>query len=208
MKGLTKKQFEVLQFIKRFIDDHSIAPSYREIQKHFGYSSLGTVYDHLKILKRKGYIDTEDHSARSLVVEKEQSAEVLGNQPIQIIGAIQAGFPIKMNDRDEEIELPKSLLRNVSNPYGLKILGDGFFDELLGDGDLIIIDAREYVYDGEMALIVSRDQEVIIRRIFHEGSYVRLTAVTHHQPPIILREGDYTVHGVVYSVIRELYHRS
>lgn len=208
MKGLTKKQYEVLQFIKRYIDEHSIPPSYREIKQYFGYSSLGTVYDHLKTLKRKGYIDAEQSTARSLTVEEEQTSEVLGNRLIQVIGSIEAGFPIKMNDKDEEVELPSSLLRNVNNPYALKIVGDGFFDELLGDGDLIVVDARDYVYDGEMALIVSSEQEVIIRRLFHEGSYVRLTAITHHQPPIILREGDYSVHGIVHTVIRELYHRT
>jgi repressor LexA len=207
MKGLTKKQYEVLQYIKRYIDEHSIPPSYREIKQHFGYSSLGTVYDHLKILKRKGYIAAEEHAARSIVVEEKQSSEILGNQHVPVIGALEAGFPIKMNEQQEEVEFPNSLLRTVNNPYALKIVGDGFFDELLGDGDLIIVDARDHVYDGEMAIIVSSEQEVIIRRLFHEGSYVRLTAITHHQPPIILREGDYSVHGIVHTVIRELYHR-
>lgn len=207
MKGLTKKQYEVLQYIKRYIDEHNIPPSYREIQSHFGYSSLGTVYDHLKILKRKGFVAAEEHAARSLAVEEKLTSAVLGNQHVPIIGSIEAGSSIKMNMQQEEVELPLSLLKNLKNPYALKIVGDGFFDELLGDGDLIIIDARDYVSDGEMAIIVSREQEVIVRRLFHEGSYVRLTAITHHQPPIILREGDYTVHGIVYTVIRELYHR-
>lgn len=207
MKGLTKKQYEVLQYVKRYIDEHKIPPSYREIQRYFGYSSLGTVYDHLKILKRKGFIAQEEHAARSLVIEEMQSAEVLGNQPIPVIGSIEAGSSIKMSVQHEEVELPLSLLKSLKNPYALKIVGDGFFDELLGDGDLIIVDARDRAADGEMAIIVSREREVIIRRLFHEGSYVRLTAITHHQPPIILRSGDYVVHGIVHMVIRELYHR-
>lgn len=207
MKGLTRKQYEVLQFIKRYTDEHSIPPSYREIKEYFNYASLGTVYDYLKILKRKGYIDSEEHTARSLVVEEKKSSEILGNQHIEIIGSVEAGLPIKMSKNGEEVEFPSSLLQTLNNPYALKIVGDGFFDELLGDGDLIIVDARDFVHDGEMAIIVSAEQEVIIRRLFHEGSYVRLTAVTHHQPPIILREGDFLVHGIVHTVIRELYHR-
>lgn len=207
MKGLTKKQYDVLQYIKKCIDDNRVPPSYREIKEYFGYSSLGTVYDHIKTLKRKGYIKAEEHSARSISVEDAQAAEVLGTKHVPIVGSVQAGFPIRMSEKNEEIDVSPSLLRGLNNPYALKVVGDGFFDELLGDGDVIIVDARDHVYDGEMAILESKDQEVIIRCLFHEGSYIRLTAITHHQQPIILRKGGYTIHGIVHTVIRELYHR-
>ena len=54
MKGLTKRQREIVDFIRDYIAVHHYSPSYREIMKHFGFTSLGSVYKHIAVLKRKG----------------------------------------------------------------------------------------------------------------------------------------------------------
>ena len=63
MKGLTKRQNEIVHYISEYINIHRFSPSYREIMEHFGFTSLGTVYKHVQVLKRKGMIQAEKNAA-------------------------------------------------------------------------------------------------------------------------------------------------
>ncbi len=71
MATLTKKQAEVLAYIRQHVEDHGYAPSYREIAEHFNLSSPATIHQYVKTLTEKGYLsNAEDGSARSLEVLK------------------------------------------------------------------------------------------------------------------------------------------
>ena len=49
--NLTKRQKEVFQFLKQYLEDHNgTAPSYEEIRDGLGLHSLSTVHKHLKAL--------------------------------------------------------------------------------------------------------------------------------------------------------------
>ena len=64
----TKKQQELLQFIKNFIAEHDYGPSYREIMRALDYKSVSTVAVHVDGLIAKGFLERKDKSARSLEV--------------------------------------------------------------------------------------------------------------------------------------------
>jgi len=59
VKGLTKRQREIVDFIRDYIAVHKYSPSYREIMGHFSFTSLGSVYKHIAVLKRKGVLLAE-----------------------------------------------------------------------------------------------------------------------------------------------------
>ena len=52
--NLTKRQKEILDFIRSYRTDHGISPTQREIRERFELSSFGTVQKHLKRLEEKG----------------------------------------------------------------------------------------------------------------------------------------------------------
>lgn len=72
----TKKQQELLHFIKEFINEHDYGPSYREIMRALDYKSVSTVAVHVDGLIAKGYLARKDKSARSLEVVGMSSASV------------------------------------------------------------------------------------------------------------------------------------
>lgn len=71
----TKKQKELLTFIEAFIKIHGYSPSYREIMAGKGYNSIATVALHVGSLIKRGHLRKRDHSARSLEVVHQASAE-------------------------------------------------------------------------------------------------------------------------------------
>lgn len=65
---LTRVQSQVLAYLTAYTAAEGMAPSFSEIARHFGYTSLATVHEHIRTLKTKGYITTSYNKQRSIVV--------------------------------------------------------------------------------------------------------------------------------------------
>ena len=65
---LTNAQNEVYNAIKKYMSKNGFSPSVRDICKITGKTSTDTVYESLKILRRKGYINFVDGIARSITI--------------------------------------------------------------------------------------------------------------------------------------------
>lgn len=78
----SKKQRELLNFIKNFIDEHDYGPSYREIMRALDYKSVSTVAVHVDGLIAKGLLQKSDHSARSLSVVDPSTKVVVPNEVV------------------------------------------------------------------------------------------------------------------------------
>lgn len=74
----TKKQKELLEFIRTFIAEHGYSPSYREIMTGLRYNSVATVSLHVDNLIKRGHLRKRDRSARSLEVVETADTAVAG----------------------------------------------------------------------------------------------------------------------------------
>lgn len=140
--GLTKRQAEVLVFIEQFISAHSHAPSYSDIQHHFGFASVNAVAKHLAALSRRGVLKREPHASRSLSLEKPASLESSGEVMLLLMGYLMAGLPIQTYASIESWPVPASLVVNPSITYLLRVEEHSLHEEMLLDGDLLIIETR------------------------------------------------------------------
>jgi len=64
----TKKQHELLTFVRDYTDKHGYSPSYREIADGLGYNSVATVALHVNNLIKRGHLTKRNKSSRSLEV--------------------------------------------------------------------------------------------------------------------------------------------
>ena len=106
MKGVTKRQQEVLSYIQKYIQSHRHSPSYREIMEYFGMSSPASIHKHVAALQRKGLINLEKGCSRSITVLCPQAdpgdvtpKEDLVSVELSFIGTISAGHPIDMFEK-------------------------------------------------------------------------------------------------------------
>src|SRR5690349_17276892 len=111
MKGVTKRQREILNYIETFIQVNHYSPSYREIMQHFGFASLGSVYKHLIALKRKDLIHNEPSCSRSLALA-EGCNRLSVELELPFIGYVRAGYPIEMLPQVQTLAVPQSLIHN------------------------------------------------------------------------------------------------
>lgn len=201
MKPLTKKQHEVLQYITEYVQAHQYAPSYREIMQHFSFTSLGTVYRYIQVLKDKGGLDAKKQSSRSLSLRQEPKRSP-STFSLPFIGYISAGEPIATFSKSQSLEVPLSLVKEPEATYVLKVRGDSLFDELMADGDYLLVEARQEAHAGETVVALLNQNDIIIKNYFPEEAYVRLVSLNPHHHPLIVQEDDLLIQGVVVALIR------
>ncbi len=196
---LTKRQKQILDFLKEFIEEHGYAPSFDEIREAFGYTSLATVHEHLSNLERKGYIRRSYRESRSVEFPPEEEPTV----PLPLLGTVAAGMPIETVEDTENFSVPGDMIRKGFEHYVLRVSGQSMIDEHIRDGDHIIVNARQTAEDGEMVIALVGDEAATVKKLYREpGNKVRLQPANENVPPLIEPARNVRIQGVVVGLIR------
>ncbi|MBA2368093.1 MAG: repressor LexA [Candidatus Protochlamydia sp.] len=202
MKGLTPKQQAILLYIQQFIERYCYSPSYREIMRHFAFASPGSVYKHIRTLERKGHLVSEKKMSRSIIPTLKPSSPAISKEiELTLIGHIAAGYPIEMFIQSQTIAVPSSLAPHPDTTYVLRVQGNGFQEEAIQDGDLLLVEARQEVLAGESIIGVINQHNTIIKRYYPEGQYIRLESCQADQT-LTLRHDHLIIQGVLSGLIR------
>ncbi len=198
---LTKRQKEILDFIHGFIEEQGYAPSFEEIARAFGYSSLATVHEHLSNLERKGYIRKSYNESRSIeMVPDEGGAAAL---ELPLLGAVAAGLPIEAVPEQESLSVPLDMVRPGRDNFVLRVEGNSMIDEQIRDGDYIVVSAQSTAEDGEVVVALVGGDSATVKKLYRErGNRVRLQPANPTMEPIIVDATDVAVQGVVVGLIR------
>ena len=196
---LSKRQSEILNFLKDFMMDHDYSPSYREIAESLGVSSPATIHQHMQTLKSKGYLDLDPNAPRSLqltskVMKFGKSIEL----PLQ--GLITAGEPIEAVVQNETIAVPADLVTN-DNAYVLKVRGESMIDEGIWDGDYVVVEYNPSPKNGDVVVALLNNAYVTLKKFYRETNRIRLQPANSRMKPIYCK--DVAIRGVVSAIIRK-----
>jgi repressor LexA len=193
---LTKRQKEILGFLKEYLGERGYSPTLEEIANHFKIASLNAIYKHLKALEERGFIRRLSNQARSIKVLENSAPNLL-----PLLGQVAAGQPIEAVRDVEGISVPESFLTNGNN-YVLRVTGDSMIDEHIQDGDLVVVEERDHATDGEMVVALVDGESVTLKKYFREGEKIRLQPANQAMDPILVREDSLKIQGVVVGVMR------
>jgi repressor LexA len=204
--GISETRDNILKFIQSFIDDRGYAPTVRDIVKGCNLSSTAVVQHHLNILEREGFIHRDPQVVRSI--------QLVGRDVIDVplLGTIAAGKPIPVPNSDSWVNVPEETLKLTTdvvggsdNIYALRVKGMSMLDALINDGDIVIMEATQTCEDGEMVAVWLKDeQEVTLKKIYHESGCIRLQPANSEMEPIYTRPENIEVQGRVVTVLRRL----
>ncbi len=199
---LTERQKAILDFILEFRSRNGIAPTHREICEHFGFSSYGTAYKHLKLLAEKGYLRRDRHQRRGLELLPSAGVDEGRTADLPFLGRIAAGRPIEAVSGRESIGVPRLLFGDrVQDHYVLRVAGDSMIDEGIHDGDWVVVERRDRARAGEMVVALLGD-EVTLKRFYPEGDEVRLQPSNPAMSPLRVAATDVRVQGIVVGLMR------
>ncbi len=198
---LTKRQKEILDFLEGFLAENGYAPSFEEIAKHFGYTSLATVHEHLENLRQKGYIRKSYNASRS--VELVPAGAKVSAVELPLLGLVAAGLPIEAIRDNETVAVPEDFLGRGGEHYVLKVKGDSMIDEQIRDGDYIVISAKNTASNGETVVALVRGESATVKKFYREqDGRVRLQPANTTMQPMYFRGNEVTIQGIVIGVMR------
>ena len=194
----TKKQIELLNFIKTYSKKRGYSPSIPELAKHFR-RAVGTIHEHLQKLQEGGHLRKEENKRRGIVISETEKLV-----QIPLLGTIAAGQPIEAVQDKETIAVPKSKIPRSSEVYALRVVGNSMIDENINDGDIVLVRQQETAENGQKVVALIDNHEATLKKFYKEKGHIRLQPANKNMEPIILRNGrDIAIQGVVLDVIRE-----
>jgi len=196
---LTTKQREVYEFIKGYIDTHDISPSYEEIRDHFGFRSVSTVFDHVRMLERKGVLlrgASNQKRALQLVSFGRRSVT------IPLVATVAAGSPLEVYAIEESIDVPEEMLGGGDN-VALKVRGSSMIDSGIFDGDIVIVKRQSTAENGQIVVALV-DGAATIKRIYYHRDRVELRASNPEVQPLFLTgEQSLEIYGILVGMYRK-----
>jgi repressor LexA len=199
--ALTRRQREVLEVVRDFIQRNGYSPSLEEIGRELGLSSVATVHKHVSHLVEKGLVRRVWNQNRS--IELAEDASRRGATELPLMGTIAAGRPLEAIPTTETICVPSDLVAGRGRTFVLKIQGDSMIGDSIRDGDYVIIEERRVARDGETVVALVDGTEATLKRIFREGANVRLEPSNPAVQPIVVGADRVQVQGVVVGLLRK-----
>ena len=205
MEKLTKRQADVLNFVKSYIVSHGYPPTVREIGKALNISSPATIHAHLSNLENKGFIkkDGSKNRAIELLVKNEfdKSNELIAEVPL--LGKITAGSPIEAIEMpDEYFPLPTYLLPKGKEVFTLKVDGTSMINAGILSGDIVIVERQNSARNGEIVVAMTDENEVTLKTFYKEKGHFRLQPENDTMDPIIL--DNVTILGKAIGLYRKI----
>ena len=213
MKGLTRRQQEILDYISTSIHGRGYPPTIREIGKHMGIRSTNGVNDHLKALERKGYLRRDDLKSRAIrpvSATDEGGVDILeddGLIEIPVLGKVAAGAPIlAIEQAEDRVRIDRMLVGDKRELFALRICGDSMIEDGIFDDDFVFIEKTPTARSGEIVIVLIGD-EATCKRYYPEGERIRLQPANSHMAPIFVHKRDFRetmILGRVVGVYRRL----
>ena len=203
-EGLTKKQKEVLDFIKRFHAENKYPPSIRQICSAIDLSSPATVHVHVNHLVEKGYIkrSAEGNRAMELLVPNEYEDRGKDVVSVPLLGKVTAGSPIEAIEMpNESFSLPSYLIPKKKEVFTLRVDGESMINKGILSDDIVIVERTRDAKNGDMVVAMNDNNEVTLKTFYKEKGYIRLQPENDTMEPIIL--DDVTILGKAIGLYRK-----
>ncbi|MCC5872490.1 MAG: transcriptional repressor LexA [Gammaproteobacteria bacterium] len=198
MEKLTARQAQVLDLIRRHIEDTGYPPTRADIAKELGFRSANAAEEHLRALARKGAIEMVPGTSRGI--------RLPDGPGLPVVGRVAAGQPIlAMENVEDHCDVPAGFFRPRAD-YLLRVQGESMRDVGIMDGDLLAVHKAETAENGQ--IVVARvEDEVTVKRLQRDGRNRHRVTLIAENPDfrpieVDLRETAFAIEGLGVGVIR------
>lgn len=155
---MTKKQEQILNIVTKYIEENGYSPTVRDICKEAGLNSPATVYQHLKLLKEKGYIKSDNNKQRTIKPTKDATYT-----SVPVLGTITAGTPVFAYESIEDyFPLPVNF-SSGEDLFILKVSGDSMINAGINDKDMVIVKKQNDAENNAIVVAMIEDSATVKR---------------------------------------------
>ena len=224
---LTRKQLELLDFIKTRMDVDGVPPSFDEMKDALDLRSKSGIHRLITALEERGFIRRLAHRARALeIVKLPEAMERPGFSPrvvvdnpalprnampveavyaleLPVMGRIAAGVPIAaISEVSHHVAVPGSMLSGKGQHYALEVKGDSMIDAGINDGDIVVIREQSTAENGDIVVALIDDAEATLKRFRRKGGMIALEAANPAYETRMLPDHKVRVQGRLVGLIR------
>ena len=198
---LTKRQKEIVDYIRRYASKYGYPPTVREIGKAVGLHSSSTVHAHLANLEKVGLLRRDPTKPRAIELLVGRAKRAMGRSGLPLVGQVAAGEPVLAEENVEDyLEVPAAIGGDEGD-YVLRVKGDSMKDAGILEGDYVVVQQSNDASNGSIVVALIED-EATVKRFYREKDRVRLQPANKAYKPI--RTRDATVLGRVVGVFRRV----
>ncbi len=180
-RQLTSKQHAFLMYLKDYLMEHGVWPTYREIVEHFGYRSPNSVTQNLQALLKKGYLQRDQDGFR-LVKERVPG---YGARGIPIKGVISAGRLQEAVEENLGTITLETLFPNLDRIFAIRVSGQSMQGASINDGDYVLL-IDDDIPDGGIGAVLY-DGETSLKRVYLDENGLRLEPANDEYSDIVIR---------------------
>ncbi len=200
---LTKRQQEIFDFIKQYLDVNGYPPTVRDIGKAVGLASSSTVHAHLSNLEKIGLLRRDPSKPRAIELLDRAAASVrsLVRPGLPLVGQVAAGQPLLAEENIEDYIATPAIAGGDEGEYLLRVRGESMKNAGILDGDLVVVRPQDTAADGDIVVALV-GEEATVKRFFQEPDHVRLQPENETMQPI--RSRDVRILGRVVGLMRSI----
>jgi repressor LexA len=202
--SLTRRQKEILDFIKQAILKEGFPPSIREIGEHFGIYPRA-VFDHIKALERKGFVKRSAAKSRAIEVREFMERIVQPDtRQVPLLGRVAAGGPTLAVENIEAVMTVAKEWAGGEEVFFLRVRGDSMAPFIL-EGDLVLVRSQPSADNGDVVVALLED-EATVKRFYRENHHVVLKPDNSRWETLRIKRGSpgFRIVGKVIGVYRRL----
>jgi len=228
---LTRKQIELLDFIKTRLDRDGVPPSFDEMKEALDLKSKSGIHRLITALEERGFIRRLAHRARALeIIKLPDAMEKPGFTPrvitgdratpapaprnampvdavhaieLPVMGRIAAGVPIEaIAHVSHHVAVPGSMLSGRGQHYALEVKGDSMIEAGINDGDIVVIREQATAENGDIVVALVEDQEATLKRFRRKGTMIALEAANPAYETRVFPDHAVRVQGRLVGLIR------
>lgn len=197
---ITKKQSEILEYIKSQILNKGYPPSVRDICVAVGLKSTSSVHAHLETLEKNGYIRRDPTKSRTIEIIDDTfnlaRREVVN---VPLLGRVAAGEPLlAVENVVSYFPIPSEFVPN-DELFMLTVKGDSMINIGIYEGDNIIVRKTNAANNGDV-IVALVDDSATVKRFYKEDDHIRLQPENDFMEPIIV--SDCEILGKVVGLVR------
>ncbi len=199
---LYKRQRQILDFIRQYIQKNDYSPTLQQIAEAIGVSSLATVHEHLSSMAKKGVIKKFEGAVRGIdVLDKKTDGSTKGVE-LPVLGYIAAGSPIEPHtDPNFSINVVSGMLSGQKRSFVLQVKGESMIEDGILDGDFVVIEEQAQADNGDIVVALLENGLATLKRYFKEATRIRLEPANARMQPIYAT--DVKIQGKVVGIIRK-----
>jgi len=226
---LTRKQLELLDFIRVRMDRDGVPPSFDEMKEALDLRSKSGIHRLITALEERGFIRRLAHRARAIEIVKLPEAMekpgftprvIVGDRPaapqpataipvqvhaveLPVMGRIAAGVPIEaISEISHHVAVPGGMLSGSAQHYALEVKGDSMIEAGINDGDIVVIREQGTAENGDIVVALVEDSEATLKRFRRKGNMIALEAANPLYETRVFPDHMVKVQGRLVGLIR------